>query len=425
MKLIDRIVTNIVALSGYIFFHLLCKGNIYNEQAISATKKQHKKFIVALNHESYLDWIIIWSIFRYRHNCKVIFLAKKKLFDHSFWGMIMRHAKCIRVSNNGLKILDKDVFKNQTDSVIGIFPEGKRTRTGKMEEFRTGVAVMSWKMNVPVLPITLNGFYQAWGPNKNFPKPYKLDIVVGNLIYPNRTQNTREQLQTIRQSIIIGKSPNNLDLKNFNIAVFDMDKTLSNTSIADLLIFIKKKELSATEYRIWLYSVSLTIPLLKLLDKIYRPIVQIIVYSLYPKMDEAKLLQYAKEFVDENQHKIFIRPTIDFAESLTKCGIPKVIISTNLSALTQIAASHLNFDCGYGISISTLQKLNFIDKIKYLSLFKKTILKKINYNKILGIGDSRYDRPIFNHSEYSILVCRKNSREKLAYYANNYISWTT
>lgn len=68
-------------------------------------------------------------------------------------------------------------------NAIGIFPEGTRSSNGKIQEPKDGVGYILLKMNVPVVPIGLVGFYDAWSRHRRFPKIAKCSVNIGKPIY--------------------------------------------------------------------------------------------------------------------------------------------------------------------------------------------------------------------------------------------------
>ena len=54
-----------------------------------------------------------------------------------------------------------------------IFPEGTRTKDGKMGDFKKTFAILSRELNIPVVPVTINGAFKALPKGSFFPKPFK------------------------------------------------------------------------------------------------------------------------------------------------------------------------------------------------------------------------------------------------------------
>ena len=183
-KFIGFVWTHFVAILALVFFKSACRGKCFGIENIRNYKKNG--FVLASNHVSYLDWMVLWSYFFWEHNIKLTFLAKEKLYKHSLWGAIMKEVECIMVSNCGSKILDPDGYdKLLSSKYIAIFPEGTRSISGKLQPFRKGAIKLSFLLNKPLMPVALNGFHKAWPPMQSIPKPYKCSIYFAKPYFPN------------------------------------------------------------------------------------------------------------------------------------------------------------------------------------------------------------------------------------------------
>lgn len=137
-------------------------------------------FILASNHKSYLDFILIFCFFPR----KVSFLTAEVFFKSWFWKPIMLMTNQIRVDRDSADksktfIEVDNLFKN--NGVLGVFPEGTRSRDGKMHRGYTGVIKFARKYNVPILPIGIKGTFDALSPQMKIPKIKKCDIKIGAL----------------------------------------------------------------------------------------------------------------------------------------------------------------------------------------------------------------------------------------------------
>jgi 1-acyl-sn-glycerol-3-phosphate acyltransferase len=74
------------------------------------------------------------------------------------------------------------------DEVIGIFPEGQRSRNGYVLDTRKGVGVYALRSKAPVLPVAIAGAREAMPPGRIFPKPVKVRLFYGEPItFPEDT----------------------------------------------------------------------------------------------------------------------------------------------------------------------------------------------------------------------------------------------
>jgi 1-acyl-sn-glycerol-3-phosphate acyltransferase len=64
-------------------------------------------------------------------------------------------------------------------NILIIFPEGTRTATGQIGEFKPGIGLLVAGTNIPVVPCHLHGAFQAWPRGKFWPRPHKLRLHIG------------------------------------------------------------------------------------------------------------------------------------------------------------------------------------------------------------------------------------------------------
>ena len=172
----DKIIQRCFFKAGYWFFRLLCRGKIIGRENVEACLPSG--FILVANHGSHLDSIVIWSYLHAKFGIDIIFFAKERLFKNVLFGPCMRAASCVKVSNDGNAILDFKAYRNMVRSkIIGIFPEGSRTKDGSINAYKYGASEVADKLNLPILPVALSGFYNAWPRGRFLPRPKKCDVV--------------------------------------------------------------------------------------------------------------------------------------------------------------------------------------------------------------------------------------------------------
>jgi 1-acyl-sn-glycerol-3-phosphate acyltransferase len=68
--------------------------------------------------------------------------------------------------------------------ILVLYPEGERTDDGNPRIFRKGAAILSTHTQAPIVPVAIEGFYEAWPRHKKFPKFTPLQMVFGKAIQP-------------------------------------------------------------------------------------------------------------------------------------------------------------------------------------------------------------------------------------------------
>lgn len=111
-------------------------------------------FIVACNHASNFDPPLLGTAMRHH---LIHFMAKEELFRNPVMGWFLRYVHTFPVHRG--RIDRKAVMESfkvlKGGAVLGIFPEGKRTRGGFVGPFHEGFAGIAIKAKVPVLPAAI------------------------------------------------------------------------------------------------------------------------------------------------------------------------------------------------------------------------------------------------------------------------------
>src|SRR5260370_25687848 len=68
--------------------------------------------------------------------------------------------------------------------ILVLYPEGERTSEGNLTVFRKGAAILSIHAQAPIVPVAIEGFYEAWPRHKKFPKIANLQLAFGKPIQP-------------------------------------------------------------------------------------------------------------------------------------------------------------------------------------------------------------------------------------------------
>src|SRR5690349_7632597 len=141
--------------------------------------------LITPNHASYGDPIWITVPIRRR----VYYMAWDKPFKIPVLGQMMRIFGAFPVSLEGVDASAQRAAHEvlQAGRALVIFPEGGRTRTGKLMPFKMGAFRFALTYGVPVVPVSINGGEKIWPVGRFFPRPAKLivtyhpPIMVGRL----------------------------------------------------------------------------------------------------------------------------------------------------------------------------------------------------------------------------------------------------
>lgn len=144
-------------------------------------------YILAMNHVSYLDFFLTFAYFKVTHKRNIYFLAKASINYNFVWNMFLRYSNAILVDYDNFSSI-KTVYLTiiellKQNEIVGIFPEGTRSETGKLLEAKSGIGhIINRHKNVPLIPVGLNGFYEAWPRHHKVMGISRCDITIGHPI---------------------------------------------------------------------------------------------------------------------------------------------------------------------------------------------------------------------------------------------------
>jgi 1-acyl-sn-glycerol-3-phosphate acyltransferase len=67
--------------------------------------------------------------------------------------------------------------------VLNIYPEGERAFDGELHEFKKGAAILAAELDMPILPVALDGVWKVWARRSWKIRPAKVKIKFGKAFY--------------------------------------------------------------------------------------------------------------------------------------------------------------------------------------------------------------------------------------------------
>lgn len=142
--------------------------------------------IYAGNHQSFLDAFLFNHVVPTNVLNNVYYLAKVKHFSKGYMKTLGENSNVILVDiNKNLgEVLQTLAMVLRSGKSVAIFPEGARTRDGKMLEFKKAFAILAKELNIPIVPFGIKGAFEAFPSNSKFPKSSDVEIKFFERIEP-------------------------------------------------------------------------------------------------------------------------------------------------------------------------------------------------------------------------------------------------
>jgi 1-acyl-sn-glycerol-3-phosphate acyltransferase len=136
--------------------------------------------ILASNHASFLDPPLVGAGLKRDIN----YLARESLFRFPGIGALLRSWNSVPVDRDGggaggLKII---LDRLLAGGGIILFPEGTRTKDGKLLPARSGIGLTVIKSTAPVVPVRVFGTFEAYGRHIRLPRPKRITVKYGRAL---------------------------------------------------------------------------------------------------------------------------------------------------------------------------------------------------------------------------------------------------
>jgi long-chain acyl-CoA synthetase len=122
-----------------------------------------------------------WGLFRY-----AFALGTSDIFGKGFMRRLARWIRTVVLDPdaNLIPAMRAGFFGLSHGRILVLYPEGERTNDGNPTVFRKGAAILSIHAQAPIVPVAIEGFYEAWPRHKKWPQVANLQLVFGKPIQP-------------------------------------------------------------------------------------------------------------------------------------------------------------------------------------------------------------------------------------------------
>jgi long-chain acyl-CoA synthetase len=157
-------------------------------------------FLLCSNHQSFLDPMIMASFLPWRIFRKSFAVGTSEIFGSGFMRMLARWLRVVVVDPdaNLIPAMRAGACGLRNGCVLVLYPEGERTIDGNVKTFKKGAAILSAHLQVPIVPVAIEGFFDAWPRGRSFQKFAPLKMTFGDAILPpNRPQISEADYESL------------------------------------------------------------------------------------------------------------------------------------------------------------------------------------------------------------------------------------
>jgi 1-acyl-sn-glycerol-3-phosphate acyltransferase len=165
---------------------------------------KNKCYVFAANHQSNFDIPVLYASL----GSDICFIAKKELFDIPFFGWAMKSIGCIKLDRKNARRARESLstgiaqLKKNNSSLV-IFPEGTRSISGKVGEFKRASFTLAIESGAEVIPVAIDGTIKVHKKSTFKVQSADVRVVIGAPIKTNDTNINKEDLAGIVRETVV------------------------------------------------------------------------------------------------------------------------------------------------------------------------------------------------------------------------------
>jgi len=164
-----------------------------------------QSYVFVSNHQSYFDTFIIYGwlpvVFKW--------LMKKEISRIPLVGAACKAAGHIAIDRSHARAASESLAEVEKQLVNGvstvIFPEGTRTSDGEVARFKRGAFQIAWNVNLPIIPIRLDGCYEVMNRHTSIVTRHPITMTILPEMDLHQFDTIEQAIETVRNVIISAK----------------------------------------------------------------------------------------------------------------------------------------------------------------------------------------------------------------------------
>ncbi|HEU4477545.1 MAG TPA: AMP-binding protein [Pyrinomonadaceae bacterium] len=172
-------VLRFVYLVARLFFRVEVKG-------LNVLSQLEPPYLICPNHQSYLDPFLVCSTYPRSVLQNIFHVGASMYFTNSFMGQLARLINVVPIDPDVqlLNAMRTGATGLRAGKILNIYPEGQRSFDGQLHEFKKGAAILATELQVPIVPVALDGTYRIWPRKSSSIRLAKVKITFGEPIDP-------------------------------------------------------------------------------------------------------------------------------------------------------------------------------------------------------------------------------------------------
>lgn len=187
----------------YLFSRVFLRMEVSGLENLRSLKKP---FLICPNHQSYLDPVLVCSVYPKNILKNIFHVGASEYFGNFITAQIASLINIVPVDPDThlLRAMRAGAIGLKAGKILNIYPEGERSFDGLLHKFKKGGVILATELDLPVIPVALDGVYKVWARKSKRIRFAKVKIKFGEPIYfqtNDYEKNTAQLKETIQKML--------------------------------------------------------------------------------------------------------------------------------------------------------------------------------------------------------------------------------
>ena len=179
VALLAFVVLKAIYVAARLFFRFEVKG-------VDTLARLKPPYLVCPNHQSYLDPFLVCSAYSRAVLKNTLHVGASMFFTNAVMARLARLINVVPIDPDVqlLHAMRASAAGLRAGKILNIYPEGQRSFDGQLLEFKKGAAILASELNVPIVPVAIDGTYLVWPRNSRRFHLARVKLCFGDPIDP-------------------------------------------------------------------------------------------------------------------------------------------------------------------------------------------------------------------------------------------------
>jgi len=147
---------------------------------------QEGPYLLCSNHQSFIDPVLLLAVLPMQVLLKLFAVGTSEIFGGGIMRTVARILRVVVVDpdSNLIPAMRAGAFGLRHAMGLILYPEGERSIDGTPKVFKKGAAILAIHLQIPVVPIAIDGMYESWPRGKPFQKMAPIRMKLGRPMQP-------------------------------------------------------------------------------------------------------------------------------------------------------------------------------------------------------------------------------------------------